>query len=271
MKDRERERERERRERRQRRENRRIQREREIEVAMNGNRVVPIEVSRGYSQGPGRNVLRRQSTRTRGQQVIEIVRSHAGSHRDTSDHTHYSNRSRSHSRRGHNRGFWSRLFGASPRSSTSYSNRPRSYTPSSRRRSSTPFLHPDHRSRPIEYGLGTYLRGLFSRNRELCEQGKMMMKDGARDRRRERRRRLRRLRDEGMAIRMGASTVERGHRRGRGHGYESGYGRSAHSHTHTAHSNSGYAHSAGYAPSESRFGADGMTRRVHGRQRIVVE
>lgn len=180
---------------------------------MNGNRVVPIAVSRGYSGAGGGNKLRRNSTR-RGQEVIEIVRSHTGSHRRshggyTHDESRYSGSvgRRSNSHRGHRSGFWSRLFSGSPRSSTSY-NRPRSSSHSRTR----PFLHPNHRTRPLEYGLGTYLRGLFTRRRELCAEGRKMMEEAAAERRRERRRRLRRLRDEGLAIRMGATAVGQGRR-----------------------------------------------------------
>ena len=182
---------------------------------MNGDHVVPIEIARSYSTAThGRNVLRRSSTRHGGQEVIEIVRSHTGSpSRRTM--THYSNSAAGHSRhsrsQSHRRssssgrgGFWARIFGLTP-TSTKYHNRPRSSTPSrhGRRRSSTPFLHPHRRTRPIEYGVGTFLRGFFTRNLALREQGKLMMREAKKERRRERRRRLRRLKEEGLAIRMG--------------------------------------------------------------------
>ena len=91
-----------------------------------------------------------------------------------------------------------------------------------------------------------------------------MMEEGARERRRERRRRLRRLREESMAVRMGATTVQRGHREGRGHGQgsEYGYGRDY---------EHGHGHRHSHSHSESRYGRDGMTRRVGGMQRIVVD
>jgi len=71
-----------------------------------------------------------------------------------------------------------------------------------------PFMHFRHRCRPWYHGDHHRLWGFLTRRHSLMDLGRQKREHARHERERERRRRLRRLRDEGLAIRLGASHIE---------------------------------------------------------------